>query len=56
MAQYYGVAEIGHTQEGMIADEVSNICFLTDFPQYTSPFRNMARQGDHAKKIDVLMW
>ncbi len=55
MAKKFGVDELTHKHEWIIADEVSPVCFLTDFPQHTSPFWNMKREGDHAKKIDVLM-
>ncbi len=56
MAEKYEVRELTHAHEAAIADEVGPVCFLTDFPQYTSPFWNMKKEGDHAKKIDVLMW
>jgi aspartyl/asparaginyl-tRNA synthetase len=50
--------EIKATDEDRIANEISPAYFLTDFPEYTSPFWNMKRHDDmtHAKKCDVILY
>ncbi len=54
-AQYYGVRELTGEHETMMGKEFGPVCFLKDFPEHTSPFWNMKRQGDIAKKIDVIL-
>ncbi len=54
-AQYYGVRELTGDHETMMGEKFGSVCFLKDFPEYTSPFWNMKRQGDVAKKIDVVL-
>jgi len=36
--------------------DFSPVVFLTDFPQFTSPFRNMKKDKTHAKKVDVILY
>lgn len=51
----YGVLEIGVEQEEKLCEEFGSVVFLENFPQYTSPFWNMKREGNISKKIDVIM-
>lgn len=57
-AEHYGVKELEHEHEEAMCKDFSHICFLTDFPNYTSPFWNMKQHDDGvcAKKIDVIMY
>ena len=52
------VAEIDATAEERIWKEISNVCFVTDFPVWTSPFWNMKMNGDglRAHKVDVILY
>lgn len=54
-AKRYNVKTIEAEHEKEILDEFGPVCFLMYFPEYTSPFWNMKRIGDKAKKIDVLL-
>ena len=57
-AKYYNVKELEHEHEAMMKDDFSHAFFLTDFPNYSSPFWNMAQHEDRerAKKIDVILY
>ena len=55
MADHYGVKELTSEHETRIAKEFGSVVFLQYFPEYTSPFWNMKREGDVAKKIDVIL-
>jgi len=55
VAAKYGVLEIEAEQEGKMCDDYGSVVFLEGFPQYTSPFWNMKREGNISKKIDVIM-
>ncbi len=55
VARHYGVKELTGEHEALIADEGSRVFFLEYFPEYTSPFWNMKREGGVAKKIDVVL-
>lgn len=54
-ARYYGVKELTGDQEAWMKEDFSPICFVEYFPEYTSPFWNMKREGEFAKKIDVIL-
>lgn len=54
--KYYAVEELDHPHENAMEQDFHPITFLTDFPIYTSPFRNMKKDGDHSKKVDVIMY
>jgi len=54
-AAHYGVKELESEHETKIAEEFGPVYFLENFPQYTSPFWNMKKVGEHANKIDVLL-
>ena len=50
-AQTYQVEELDHVHESTIGRGM-----ITDFPEWTSPFWNMARNADDtSKKIDVII-
>lgn len=55
IARHYDVAELIGEHEAMIYKEFGSVFFLQLFPEYTSPFWNMRRDGDVAKKIDVII-
>ena len=55
VAQLYGVRELNDIHEADIQENFGNVFFLKNFPEYTSPFWNMKREGDYAKKIDVIL-
>ena len=57
IAEEFGTTELEHEhEESMYAKEDGTpTFFLTDFPEYTSPFWNMKRRGDIANKVDVIL-
>jgi len=57
VANQYGVRELEHEHETALYTERTPTYFLTDFPEYTSPFWNMKRNADgkSARKVDVIM-
>lgn len=54
-AEEYGVKELEAEHEERLQEDYGNAVFLTDFPQYTSPFWNMKKNGDFANKVDVIL-
>ena len=56
-ANEYHVRELEHEHETALYTEKTPTFFITDFPEYTSPFWNMKRNanGESAKKVDVIM-
>jgi aspartyl/asparaginyl-tRNA synthetase len=55
-AKKYGVKEIKAEQETKLQSDFGPVTFLKNFPIYTSPFWNMKKEGDHARKIDVILY
>jgi len=57
IAKKYGVNELEHIHEKYIQRDYGNVFFLTDFPNYSSPFWNMKQNNDDvtAKKVDVII-
>ncbi len=53
--EFYDVQEITNTEEKKMAKDFGQVVFLEKFPEHTSPFWNMKRQGDTALKIDVII-
>lgn len=53
-ARRYGVSELEAEHEERMWQEYGNV-LLRRFPIHTSPFWNMKRDGDVAKKIDVIL-
>lgn len=56
VAKEYGVKDISGEVEAQIGKDKGNVFFLKNFPQYTSPFWNMKKDGELANKIDVLLY
>ncbi|MCL4361463.1 transposase [Candidatus Dependentiae bacterium] len=56
VASHFKVKEIDSKCEEKINEELGSVFFLKNFPQYTSPFWNMKKDGDVAKKIDVILF
>lgn len=54
-AKEYGVEILEAEHETKMWEDYGDVIFLMDFPQYTSPFWNMKKEGDIAKKIDVIL-
>ena len=57
VANEYSTHELEHEHEEKLYTEKTPTYFLTDFPEYTSPFWNMKRNdnGITANKVDVIM-
>ena len=55
VTQLYGVRELIDIHEANLQENFGNVFFLKNFPEYTSPFSNMKREGDYAKTIDVIL-
>lgn len=57
VAAEYGVDDIGHETEQALYRDAGAVFFLRNFPEYTSPFWNMARNAEAgtANKIDVIL-
>lgn len=56
MAAHYGVDDICSKTEAKIGQDMGKAFLLTHFPYSTSPFWNMRKDGDVARKIDVLLY
>jgi aspartyl/asparaginyl-tRNA synthetase len=57
IAKEFGTVELDHGDEERLYKEKSPVSFITDFPEFTSPFWNMRRNGsdDTSKKVDVIL-
>jgi aspartyl/asparaginyl-tRNA synthetase len=57
IAKRYNTKELEHEHEQQLYEELSPTFFLTDFPEFTSPFWNTKRntEDDTAYKVDVIM-
>lgn len=55
IAKQYNTEILEATHEEQIWEDYGDVFFLKNFPQYTSPFWNMCKNGDKAKKIDVIL-
>lgn len=58
VAKEYGVNELEREEETLIGKDHGPVFFLTDFPEYTSPFWNMKRNEQNpeiSEKVDVLL-
>lgn len=56
VADKYNVKELEAEHEERLWKEHGPAILLTDFPQYTSPFWNMKKNGNFANKIDVILY
>lgn len=55
-AEKYGVVELEHEHETQMGIDYGDVFFLTNFPNYTSPFWNMSQKdNDEANKVDVII-
>ena len=52
----YGVEELSYKEENKMEKDLGHVVFLEQFPIYTSPFWNMKKNGEHANKIDVILY
>lgn len=55
VAKFYGVEELKAEHETRMEKDFGPVCLLIDFPVKTSPFWNMKRVGNIAKKIDGII-
>ena len=57
IADEFGTKELEHEHEERLYKEKSSVSFITDFPEFTSPFWNMRRntQDDTSYKVDVIL-
>ena len=57
IAQEFSTTELEHEHEEKLYKEKSAVAFITDFPEFTSPFWNMMRNKDDdtSKKVDVIL-
>ena len=58
IAEKYGVKELENEHEERLETDYGSVFFLTDFPNYTSPFWNMKQSDEvegEAKKVDVII-
>lgn len=55
VAQSYGTSEISSLEEKRIMQDYGKVFFLEKFPERTSPFWNMKKDGAYAHKIDVII-
>jgi len=56
VAADFGVKELSVKEENAIETKYSPVFFLKNFPEYTSPFFNMKRNGETANKLDVIVY
>ncbi len=56
LKEFYKVKELSHKEENKMEKDFSHVVFLEQFPIYTSPFWNMKKNGEHANKIDVILY
>ena len=56
VATHFGTDEIHAKQEMEIWQDFSRVFFLKNFPFHTHPFFNMKKEGEHAKKIDTILY
>lgn len=54
-ADHFDVKELTGDHETQLYKEFGPVYFISNFPEHTSPFWNMKRQGEFAKKIDVIL-
>jgi len=55
VAANYDVKELEAEHEERMWQDYGPVVLLRHFPVYTSPFWNMKKVGDHAKKVDVII-
>ena len=57
VADGYSCAELEHEHEEQLGKDHGPVFFLTHFPNYTSPFWNMAQSAENktAEKVDVII-
>ena len=57
IAEEFNTVELENHDEERLYTEKSPVSFITDFPEFTSPFWNMKRtpHDDTAKKVDIIL-
>ncbi len=55
LASHYQTDDLTSEHELKMVDDFHPVTFIENFPQTTSPFWNMKKNGEHAHKIDVIL-
>ncbi|MDB4983827.1 MAG: tRNA ligase [Patescibacteria group bacterium] len=55
LAAFYKTDDLSHANENSMESDFGRAVFLEQFPVRTSPFWNMRKDGDYARKIDVIL-
>lgn len=55
LAEKYKVDELSWREENKMYEDFSPSVFIKNFPVRTSPFWNMKKEGDYARKIDCII-
>ena len=55
ICELYSTGELDHSHEQRLMDDNGHAAFITNFPEHTDPFWNMARKDDRAQKVDVIL-
>ncbi|MEI7810311.1 MAG: amino acid--tRNA ligase-related protein [bacterium] len=55
LTEFYSKKELTSAEENKMENDFGKVVFLENFPNYTSPFWNMKKNGDHSNKIDVII-
>jgi aspartyl/asparaginyl-tRNA synthetase len=55
VAEFYGTKELTSEHELKMDSDFGHALLLSHFPQYTSPFWNMKKEGETSNKIDVIL-
>lgn len=56
IAQRYHSSIVGAKEEAQLANDYGSVFLLKNFPFRSSPFWNMKKEGDYAKKIDTILY
>lgn len=56
LCAHYATDELTANHETKMIEDFSPVTFIEMFPQKTSPFWNMRKNGDHSHKIDVILY
>ena len=55
LCEKYSTHELDHGHEERLLDDYGHAAFITNFPEHTDPFWNMARKDGRAQKVDVIL-
>ena len=55
LCEKHSTHELDHGHEERLLDDYGHAAFITNFPEHTDPFWNMARKDGRAQKVDVIL-